>query len=104
MTQFKTPLEVNQALVSRVREQRLDRNWTQEELADRAGITAASYRRFEQTGKISLERLLLVASALGSLNAFDQVFPPSQYKTLDEIESATPAETRKPRARKGATL
>ncbi|MEM7790701.1 MAG: helix-turn-helix transcriptional regulator [Verrucomicrobiota bacterium] len=101
MEEFKTPSEITEGLVNRVRELRLSRNWTQDELAERAGITAASYRRFEQSGKISLERLLLIASALQSLEGFESVFPEVLYRTLDEIEAAGDQSAKKPRARKG---
>ena len=91
-------------LATRVRAERLRRNWTQAELAARAGISLASYRRFEQDGRIALERLLLVASALDALDAFATLFqPPSEFASLDEVEAAV-AEGARPargRARKG---
>ena len=37
-------------------------------MAERSGISLASLKRFESTGKISLERLLLLAWTFGRLN------------------------------------
>jgi len=100
MDPLSTPQEVAAELAERVRELRLRQNWTQEELAERAGITAASYRRFEQTGKIALERLLLIASALKVMDGFDGLFMAKTFRSLDEIEALTPEQSRKGRARK----
>lgn len=81
---------------------RLRQNWTQADLADRAGISVASYRRFEQTGQIALERLLLIASALHALDGFERVFEAEAFASLDEIEALPDTTELKGRARKGA--
>ena len=62
---------------------------TQEGLSVKAGIPLATYRRFERTGKISLDGLLHVAYALDALNDFDQVFITPRYTTLDEALNAS---------------
>lgn len=93
-----TPREVALGLAHRVRERRLRQNWTQEELAQRAGISVASYRRFEQTGKIALERLLLIASALHALGDFDRLLVADGFRSLDEIEDL-PENSLPPRGR-----
>jgi transcriptional regulator with XRE-family HTH domain len=100
MNTFSTPREVAVAIADRVRQQRLLQNWTQEELADRAGISVATYRRFEQNGTISLERLLLIASALHLMAEFDQLFALDAYPSLDAIEATDERTQRKGRARK----
>jgi transcriptional regulator with XRE-family HTH domain len=69
-----TPHEIHIILSQRVKRLRLINEWTQVELAERAGITLASLKRFESTGKISLERLLQIALALGRLTEFMQLF------------------------------
>lgn len=64
-------------------------NLTQEGLSVRSGVPLATYRRFERTGKISLDGLLHIAYALDALNDFDQVFAGRKYATLDEALNAT---------------
>ena len=64
-------------------------NLTQEGLSMRSGLPLATYRRFERTGKISLDGLLHVAYALDALNDFDQVFATHKYATLDEAINAS---------------
>lgn len=84
--ELRTPREVAEAVAQRVKALRLDREWTQEELASRAGITLATYRRFERSGRISLERLLKIAVVLGALSEFDHLFRLPTARSLAELE------------------
>ncbi|MBR5910807.1 MAG: helix-turn-helix transcriptional regulator [Bacteroidales bacterium] len=77
------------ALAQRAKTRRLEMNLTQEGLSMRSGLPLATYRRFERTGKISLDGLLHVAYALDALNDFDQVFATHKYATLDEAINAS---------------
>lgn len=82
---ISTPKDVALQIVARVRERRLELDLTQEGLAARAGIKFATYRRFEQTGEISLKGLLQVGFALNALADFDALFEQKQYQTLDDV-------------------
>ena len=73
MLSLKTELEVTRELAGRVRTLRLQLGWSQDELSRRAGLRPATYRLFEQTGRIALLRLLHVLSVLGRLGDADQV-------------------------------
>ncbi len=81
--------EMARSIAGRARTLRLLRGWTQQEVADRAGLTLSTYQRFERTGRISLERLLGIAVALDALDGFDQLFvlPPAQ--SLPELAERT---------------
>jgi transcriptional regulator with XRE-family HTH domain len=76
--------ETLRALGARARELRLLRNLPQEELAARAGLGIATVRRFEKTGKASIEGVLRIATALGAEQAFDKLFEAPAYTSLDE--------------------
>ena len=76
------------ALAERVKTRRLEMNLTQEGLSVRSGLPLATYRRFERTGKISLEGLLHIAYALDALNDFDQLFASHKFATLDDALEA----------------
>ena len=52
-----TPDDVAKQIATRVKARRLELNLTQEGIAARAGLKFATYRRFEQTGEISLKRV-----------------------------------------------
>ena len=79
------PNEVATQIAARVKSRRLELNLTQEGLATRAGIKFATYRRFEQTGEISLRGLLQIGFALNALSDFDTLFTQRQYQSLDDV-------------------
>lgn len=81
----QNPNEIAIRIAARVKTRRLELDLTQEGLASRAGIKFATYRRFEQTGEISLRGLLLIGFALNSLSEFDILFAQRQYKSLDDV-------------------
>jgi transcriptional regulator with XRE-family HTH domain len=89
------PADMAKILSKRVKALRLRRKWTQATLAQRAGVTAASYRRFETTGKASLELLLKVAHALARLDEFDQLFHPPPAESIAQLEQRATQPTRK---------
>jgi len=84
-----TPREIQVILSQRVKRLRLINEWTQVELAERAGITLASLKRFESTGKISLDRLSQIALALGRLTELMQLFQEPEIKRLSDIKKLT---------------
>ncbi|HSG93526.1 MAG TPA: helix-turn-helix domain-containing protein, partial [Methylotenera sp.] len=65
---FKTDREIAQEIADWIGRQRLNQNSTQAETARRANIAVSTYKRFEQTGEISLLRLISVLRALGRLD------------------------------------
>lgn len=84
--ELQTPQEIARTIAARARALRLFRGWTQQETAERAGITLGSYRRFERTGRISLERMLKLAAVLGAYGGLDQLFAPPPARTLADLE------------------
>ena len=82
---INTPADVAMQIAAREKARRLELNLTQEGLATRAGVKFATYRRFEQTGEISLKGLLQIGFALNTLSEFDALFAQKQYQTLDDV-------------------
>lgn len=82
---ISTPNEIAKQIAARVKARRLELNLTQEGIAARAGIKFATYRRFEQTGEISLKGLLQIGFALNALSDFDALFAQKQYQSLDDV-------------------
>ena len=82
---ISTPDDVAKQIATRVRARRLELNLTQEGIAARAGLKFATYRRFEQTGEISLKGLLQIGFALNALSEFDALFAQKQYQSLDDV-------------------
>jgi transcriptional regulator with XRE-family HTH domain len=80
-----TSREFTGEIASRIRALRLENKWSQKELAARAGVHLATYQVFERTGKISLERLYKVATALQREHDFDALFAPLPIRSIDEL-------------------
>ncbi len=68
-----TPLEVSKALADKCRALRKQQKMSQEQMAERSGVSLGSLKRFENSGKISLESLLKLVHLLGRLNEFNNI-------------------------------
>jgi transcriptional regulator with XRE-family HTH domain len=66
-----TPLEISKTLARKHRTLRKQLSMSQEEMAERSGVSLGSLKRFESSGKISLDSLLKLMHLLGRLNEFD---------------------------------
>ena len=75
------------------------RDLRQGDLAARAGLAAGTVVRFERTGRASIENVLRIATVLGAEDAFERLFEPPRYRTLDEA-LARPAAAARQRVRK----
>ena len=80
-----------------LRECRLQFNFTQKELALRAGVSLSTLRKFEQQGVISLESLLKILMALGMLERVVEATKTDKpvFKSIDEIIALNNAPKRK---------
>ena len=89
------PAEMGKSLAGRARALRLVKGWTRNTLARRAGVTAASLKRFETTGRASLELVLKVAHALARLEEFSKLFAPPAAQSIEELEQLAAKPLRK---------
>lgn len=90
-----TPPTAQRMLADRLREARVALGLKQKTLAERAGVTLATLRRFEQKGEISLKYLMRLCHALGRLDEFDQLLKPPPAASMAELESRVTTRTRK---------
>ncbi len=81
----KTPDSILTSVALRVKERRLERNWTQKFLASKAGMPLATYRRFEREGEISLRSLVMLSIALEAEDDFGLLFSTKNYQSIDEL-------------------
>jgi len=85
---LKSANRMTQDIAQRAKERRLHLNISQKTLSERSGVSFSTIRKFEQTGKISLESLLKIAISLNTLEDFELIFqskPPEKFNSLDEI-------------------
>lgn len=85
---MKTSQELMQDIALAAKARRLALNLTQMGLGLRSGVSLGTLKKFERTGKISLESLLNVAMALGATPEFESLFTAtasSGVLSLDEL-------------------
>ena len=90
-----TPSTIILALAERVKQRRLELNWTQKLLAAKAGRPIATYRRFERTGEVSLRGLVMLSAALDCKDDFDALFADKKYQSIDDVLNADTDNNRK---------
>lgn len=101
LNHIKSPSEISKALSNRVKQTRIRRSITQEELAERSGVSFGSVKRFEQTGEISLKHLILISKVLRCSEQWDELFSLSNYESMEELLKAKELKQKKRmRARK----
>lgn len=79
----------------RFRALRLERGLKQETVADRAGVTMASLRRFERTGEVSLKHLARLLLVVGRLEELTKMLAPAEAGSIAQLESRLARATRK---------
>ncbi len=84
----KTAYDLTHEVAARVRGRRKERKLTQAQMAKKAGMSFASYKRFEQTGEIAFRSLCNIAIALGCEQNFDELFAHRQYTSIQEVIDA----------------
>lgn len=89
----KYPSEMAIYLAKQARSKRLSLNLSQQTLGDRSGVSYGVIKKFEHSGKISLESLLKIALVLDCLEVFEILFAPKkpeQALSLDELIETKP--------------
>ena len=91
---------IGRELGQRVRTTRLNKNMTQQEIADFTGLSTTTVKRVEQ-GKGTILSLIKILRALKGLDAFDAFLPrpelsPRQLALLKGKERQRAARSRKP--------
>lgn len=91
----KTPDSLMSGIAQHVKQRRLEKGWTQKMLASKAGVSLASYRRFELSGEISLRSLVMLAFALEMTDEFETLFSSKTYQSIDDMIKADQLRQRK---------
>ena len=80
-----TPDSITKGISQRVKERRLELNLTQKAFSTRAGVGYDAFRKFENTGEITLQNLVLCAIALDDTEGFRGLFVRKSYQNIDEL-------------------
>lgn len=79
------PDSILKGIADKVKGRRLERDLTQKAFAKRAGVGYDAYRKFENTGEITLRNLVLCAIALDDIEGFTELFIKKSYQSIDEL-------------------
>jgi transcriptional regulator with XRE-family HTH domain len=82
---IQAPVEIALAIAERCRTRRLALGFTRSQLAERAGVSSASLKRFERTGNVSFNALIRLAVALDATEGFEQLLAKKFYGSLEEV-------------------
>lgn len=97
MISLVTPDELLTSLAASMRERRVAQGLTQVQLSEQANVSLSVLRKFERTGKISLESFVKIGFVLGIAEALlDAVSTPTEKgpSSIDELMSG---DTKPPR-------
>ncbi len=83
---LKKPDETSRRLSKKLKELRLLKKWKRSTLAKRSGVSESSLRRFEQTGKVSLNNFLKLIQPLGRLDETESLLNPPIARSLEELK------------------
>lgn len=82
------PLEIMQKIADKAKASRLQKDLSRESLAARSGVPASTIKKFEATGQISLQSLVLLAVALDAQQSLFALFETDQPATLEQMFSS----------------
>lgn len=72
-------------IAKRMQKKRKANKLTQEQLAQRSGVSLGSIKRFERSGEISLSSLVKIAFILDCEDDFDALFAKKEYRSIQEV-------------------
>jgi transcriptional regulator with XRE-family HTH domain len=88
-TKIESPNDICRAVADGARAARLAADLSQQGLAERAGVSLGSLKRFERSAAVSLDALVRIAMALRLEGGFEALFRSHGFASLDEV-IATP--------------
>ena len=81
----KTPNEIVRNLAEKIKQQRKKLKVSQQELAQKSGVSLGSIKRFETKYEISLQSFIKIAIALDLDGDFEKLFSTKTYTSIDEV-------------------
>lgn len=81
----KTAPEIQKIVAKNFKLRRKEHKITQITLAQKAGVSLPSLKRFEQTGEISFKNLLKISQTLGYEKEFLSLFSKPYYTNIEDM-------------------
>lgn len=99
LAEAHTDAAVLAELGTRIARHRLERNWTQADLAREAGLGQATVQRVERGASVQMHTMVRLLRTLGMLEALDTAIPESVRLPIAELERQRRRTRRRARAR-----
>lgn len=81
----KLPSDILTSTAQNVALLRKELDWTQQDLAEKSGVSYGSIKRFERSGQISFESLLKIVEVLNRLTEFETLLLPKDDQRLKKL-------------------
>lgn len=82
-----SPREIARNIGKNARILRLSKNYSRKTLAQLSGVSESSIKRFEATGSITLESMILLATALDDLSPISNLFKLTEFSSLAQLKN-----------------
>ncbi|CDK23747.1 helix-turn-helix domain-containing protein [Erwinia amylovora] len=82
-----SPAELAREVGENAKTLRLSRNLSRKTLAIKSGVSESTIKRFEMTGVVTLEALILMATALDELSSVAKLFKPEHPNNYEELKN-----------------
>lgn len=82
---YKTPKEIQKIIAENVKNRRQAMHLTQQEFAEKCGLSFGSYKRFENKYEISLASLVKIGKILGDDTQLLNLFVKTEYTSIEEV-------------------
>nr|WP_072046515.1 helix-turn-helix transcriptional regulator [Raoultella ornithinolytica] len=84
---LRSPAELAREVGENAKKLRLSKNLSRKTLAERSGVSESTIKRFEITGIVTFEAIILIATALDDLSTVAKLFKPEHPNTYDELKN-----------------
>ncbi|PRA32037.1 helix-turn-helix domain-containing protein [Pseudomonas poae] len=85
---LSSPAEIAREVGENAKARRLSKNLSRKTLAEKSGISESTIKRFELTGVVTLQALILIATALDELAGVTHLFKSESPNSYDELKNA----------------
>lgn len=92
--------DVLMALANNVKSRRLEKNLTQKDLSKKLNICLPTYRKFEQTGNLSLKNFVKIAIFFEETPNIKKLFTQTRYESIEDVLKASKPPRKRARKQK----
>ncbi|MCD8124482.1 MAG: helix-turn-helix domain-containing protein [Lachnospiraceae bacterium] len=83
ITGYESNASILQEMGRRIRENRIESNYSQAEMSERSGVALSTLCRMEKGEGITLENLLKIMRALGCLSNLEMLVPDTEVRPVE---------------------